>query len=267
MKVLWITGASSGIGEAVAREWVARGGNVALSARRVDRLEKLATELGGPSRAIAMPCDVTQEQDCEHAAQKVAAHFGGIDCVFANAGFGVSGEVELLKIADFERQFETNVYGVVRTALAALPHLRKTQGAFAITGSVMSHLSMAGGAPYAMSKFAVRALADSLRGEWRRYGLSVTLISPGFVASEIRLVDNEGKLKEHSQDPVPSWLVMPAAQAAREIVSAIRKRKPEQVITGHGKVLVWLNRFFPWFLHSFLLPKFATPPGRKGWTE
>ena len=199
--------------------------------------------------------------------EKAVVHFGAVDCVFANAGFGVSGEVELLQIEDFDRQFETNVYGAVRTALAALHHLKKSRGSFAITGSVMSHLSLPGGAPYAMSKFAVRALADSLRGEWKRYGISVTLISPGFVASEIRLVDNEGKLKEHSKDPVPSWLVMPAADAARDIVSALQNRKSERVITGHGKFLVALNRYFPWFVNTVLVPRFATPPGRKGWSE
>lgn len=265
--VLWITGASSGIGEAVAREWVTRGGRVALSARRIDRLEHLAAELGGPSRAIALPCDVALEQDCDQAAVRATAHFGGIDCVFANAGFGVSGEFEILKIEDYERQFQTNVYGVLRTAWAALPHLRRSRGSLAITSSVLGHLSLPGGSPYAMSKFAVRALAEALRGEWRRHGIGVTLISPGFVASEIRRVDNDGRLDPYAQDPVPDWLIMPAERAAREIVTAILGRRPEQIVTGHGKVIVWLNRFFPGLVRSVIAPRFATPPDQKGWTR
>ena len=243
--VLWITGASSGIGEAVARRWVERGGRVALSARRLERLERLAAELGGPERARAFVCDVTREGDTEGTAEAVAEAFGGIDVAFANAGYGVSGDFEELSEADFRRQFETNVFGVIRTARAALPHLLKSRGALAVTGSVLGHLSLPGGTPYAMSKFAVRALAEALRGEWAPRGVAVTLISPGFVASEIRLIDNEGRPKTDGRDPVPDWLVVPAARAAREIVRAIEGRVAERVITGHGKWVVFLNRLLP----------------------
>jgi len=243
--VIWITGASSGIGAAVARLWVARGGRVALSARRLDRIEKLANELGGSTRAIAIACDVSREGDCENAAARTVEHFGHLDCAFANAGFGVSGEFEVLTHADFERQFATNVSGVIRTAYAAFPHLKRSKGSLAVTSSVLGHLSLPGGAPYAMSKFAVRALAEALHGEWARHGIAVTTISPGFVASEFRRVDNQGRLDAQASEPVPGWLLVPAESAAREIVQAILKRRREKVITGHGKILVWLNRYFP----------------------
>lgn len=265
--VIWVTGASSGIGQAVARRWIELGGRVVLSARRTDRLEKLAAELGGPERAIAIACDVTQEASCIETAQAGARHFGGLEFVFANAGFGVSGEFELLTDEDYARQFETNIFGVLRTTRAAFPHLKKTRGTLAITGSVLSHLSLPGGSPYAMSKFAVRAFAEALRAEWARHGIGVTLISPGFVASEIRQVDNSGQHHPENADPVPEWLMVPAATAAQEIISGILKRKPEAVITGHGRWLVFINRIFPGWVRTFLVPRFATPAGKKGWTR
>jgi NAD(P)-dependent dehydrogenase (short-subunit alcohol dehydrogenase family) len=184
---------------------------------------------------------VTREGDPEKTAEAVAQAFGCIDVAFANAGYGVSGPFEELTEADFRQQFETNVYGVLRTARAALPHLLKSKGSLAITGSVLGHLSLPGGTPYAMSKFAVRALAEALRGEWSRRGVAVTLISPGFVASEIRIKDG----LKGGEDPVPGWLVVPAANAAREIVRAIEGRVAERVVTGHGKWVVLLNRLLP----------------------
>jgi len=110
---------------------------------------------------------------------------------------------------------------------------------------VSGHLATPGGSPYAMSKFAVRALAEALRHELRRAGVAVTLVSPGFVESEIRLVDNQGQLRPESRDIVPRWLRMGAEPAARKIVTAIERRKHEAVITGHGKALVFLQRHVP----------------------
>lgn len=265
--VLWITGASSGIGEAVAREWVAQRGRVAMLARRTERLEALATELGGPARALALACDVTREGDCEKAAEATVARFGAIDYAFANAGFGVSGEFEIMKLEDYSRQFQTNVFGVLRTARAAFPHLQKSGGAFSVNGSVLSHIALPGGTPYAMSKFAVRAFTEGLRPEWARHGVGVTLINPGFVATEIRRVDNQGTYHPERKEPVPEWLIVPSDIAAREIVAALVARVGERNVTGHAKFLVWMNRFLPGVLKKYIIPRFATPPNRAGWTR
>lgn len=254
--VLWIAGASSGIGAAVAREWVRRGGRVALSARRTDRLERLATELGGSSRAMAVACDVTRDGDCERAVSEITARWGGLDGAFANAGFGVSADFEQLTLEDYRRQFETNVYGPLRVARAALPELKRSRGLYAVTSSVLGHVSLPGGSPYAMSKFAVRAFAEALQIEWQQHEVGVTLISPGFVASEIRQVDNEGVHHPGARDPVPAWLVASAESAAREIVDALERREVERIVTGHGKFLVFLNRLSPGFVRRFITPRF-----------
>jgi short-subunit dehydrogenase len=103
---------------------------------------------------------------------------------------------------------------------------------------------------YAMSKFAVRALANAITPELRLAGVTVTLISSGFVVSEIRRVDNHGMLQAATKDPVPAWLAVSASKAAREILTAVARGKREQIVTGHGKILVVLERFAPWAVRA-----------------
>jgi NAD(P)-dependent dehydrogenase (short-subunit alcohol dehydrogenase family) len=265
-QVVLITGASSGIGAGLAREFARRGASVALAARRVDRLEQLAAEIARDGRqAVAIGCDVTRDGDLERAVALARETFGRLDVVVANAGFGVAGPLDRLTLADYRRQFETNVFGVLRTVYAALGELERTRGRLVIIGSVSGHVSMPGGSPYSMSKFALRALAETLWHELRPRGVSVTLISPGFVESEIRLVDNAGVRRERARDPVSRRLVMPTAVAARKIVDAIARRRPEAVITGHGKLAVWLERHVPalvrWGIQRFAMRARPEPIG------
>ncbi len=263
-KVIWITGASSGIGEAVAREFRKRGAKLILSARRTDRLRALVEELGGADVALAVACDVTREGDCEHAVSEALRVFGRLDGVMANAGFGVAGMFDDLALSDYQRQMETNVYGVLRTAKAAAQELEKTRGFLGITGSVAGYLTHPGGSAYGMSKYAVRAFAEALRAEWSVKGVSVTLLSPGFVESEIRRVDNQAQFQASAQDPLPKWLVMSGAAAARHIANAVLARRPECIVTGHGKVLVWLSHFARPLIR-LVQRKIVPPPGSKGW--
>lgn len=220
-----------------------------LSARRVDRLQKLAQEIeASGTRALVSAADVLSREDLDRVAREAVAEFGGIDVVVANAGFGVVGRVETLTVDDFHRQFDTNVYGLLHTIYAALPEIRKRRGSVVLIGSVAGHISMPGNAPYSMSKFAVRALANSLEAELRPDGVAVTLISPGFVESDIRKVDNQGVRHDEAATELPRWLVMPREKAAREIARAIRRRRSEQIVTFHGKVAVFVYRHFPWIL-------------------
>lgn len=248
-QVAFITGASSGIGAALARELAREGAALVLAARRIDRLAAVAAEIersGTPCLTVA--CDVTADGDLERAVARGYERFGRIDVVVANAGFGVVGPLASLTLADYRRQFETNVFGVLRTIYATLPELERRRGRLVIIGSVSGWVATPGSSPYAMSKFAVHALADALGHELRPKGVSVTLISPGFVASEIRRVDNQGRLRNEDREPVPGWLVMPTAKAARHIARAIARRRREAVITGHGKVAVFLQRHVPWLV-------------------
>src|SRR5207248_2688598 len=200
--------------------------------------------------SLVVQCDVAEDGDLQKAVAETVRQWGKLDVAIANAGFGVVGPLKKLSIDDYRRQFEINVFGVLRTIYAALPELAKNKGNIAIVGSVSGWTASPGASPYAMSKFAVRALANSITPELRLSGVTVTLISPGFVASEIRRVDNQGKLHEEAKEPIASWLVMPTEKATRQILRAIAKGKREAIITGHGKALVILERFLPWMLRA-----------------
>ena len=251
--VVFITGASAGIGEALARRMASEGATVVVGARRLDRLESLVAALNqSGATAMAVQCDVTDEGATKDAVEKILAAYGKLDVVVANAGFGVAGSLMKLGNDDYRRQFETNVYGVMNTLRAAYPALQTSQGRAAIVGSVNSFVSLPSNSAYAMSKYAVRALAQSLWAEWRNDGISTTLICPGFVASEIRQVNNAGVYREHAKDPVPSWLVMPAERAAAQMSRAIHRRTREVIITNHGKVIVWFSRHLSWLTNLLL---------------
>ena len=252
--VVFITGASSGIGAALSLEFAREGADVVLAARRRDRLESMAAGIGAIGRrAVVAPCDVTREGDLERAAAAGRAAFGKLDVVVANAGFGVTGILERLSLDDYRRQLETNVFGVLRTVYATLDDLKKSRGRLVVIGSVSGYIALAGSSPYSMSKFAVRALADSLGHELAEHGVSVTLISPGFVESEIRQVDNRGILRTEKPAPrIPAPMVMATPTAARKIVGAVARRRREVVITALGKVSVFLHRHAPGLLAQII---------------
>ena len=247
-QTVFITGASAGIGAALARRFAVEGARLVLTARRVDKLSEVAAGLERSADVQLLACDVTKDGELEATVEQIARSAGRIDVVLANAGFGVAGNLERLTLEDYRAQFETNVFGVLRTVYATLAELKKSRGRLVIIGSVAGHIPQAGASAYGMSKFAVRALAESLRQELAADGVSVTLISPGFVDSDIRRTDNRGVVHPHAQDPIPAWLRMSVDAAARDIVDATYRRQRERVVTAHGKVLVFVYRHFPWLI-------------------
>jgi short-subunit dehydrogenase len=251
-KAVLITGASSGIGEELAWQLAQSGAMVTIAARRKALLEKLAERIvaSGKQRPVIAECDVTRDGDVERAVAESVREFGRLDVVFANAGFGVAGPLTQLSIADYRRQFETNVFGVLRSIYAALPEIEKVKGNIVIIGSVAGWMPMPGASAYGMSKFALRSLANSINPELQPLGIKVTLISPGFVASNINRVDNYGNPRDKAPNPPPAWLVMDTDRAVDQILRAVARGKREAIITGHGKLAVALERFAPWTLRA-----------------
>jgi len=248
-RTVLITGASSGIGAALARRFAAEGADLVLTARRLGKLENIAASLPEPHGAVRVfECDVTQDGPLDDVVRALKRAGAKIDVVIANAGFGVAGAVQDLTLEDYRRQFETNVFGVLRTIYATWTELPRPGGQLVIIGSVAGYIPQGGASAYGMSKFAIRALAESLRVELAPEGVAVTLISPGFVDSDIRRTDNRGVVHEHARDSIPAWLRMPVDRAAREIVNAIDARQRERVVTAHGKLLVFVYRHAPWLI-------------------
>ncbi|MGC8522615.1 MAG: SDR family NAD(P)-dependent oxidoreductase [Steroidobacteraceae bacterium] len=251
-KVVLITGASSGIGEELAVQLARAGARLALAARRIERLEQVRQQIVslGAAQPLIVSCDVTRNEDPPRAVAETLERWGRLDIVIANAGFGVVGPFAKLSLEDYRRQFETNVFGVLRTLQAALPAVLASRGQLVILGSVAGWTASPGASPYAMSKFAVRALANSITPELALKGVRVTLISPGFVESDIRRVDNHGQLHADVADPIPRWLVVGRSRAVSHMLRAIARGQREVIVTGHGKLFVLLERFFPWVLRA-----------------
>jgi len=245
-KSVFITGGSSGIGAELGRQFAQEGAKVALLARRTDKLESVVGEIeGAGGTAIAVECDVTDRTSLDAAVERVVSEFGGIDVAVANAGFTVMGPILKLTSDDFRRQFEVNVFGVVDTLYAVLPHLRESGGRFGVIGSVSGRLSAPGGSFYSASKFAITGLCEGIYHELDDAGISLTLIEPGFVRSEIHFKDNKGELRENAKGGPPKALVMPTDKAARSMINAMYRRRPSLVLPKHGKVAVFLARHFP----------------------
>jgi NADP-dependent 3-hydroxy acid dehydrogenase YdfG len=252
-QVLFITGASAGIGEAIAREAAARGAHVALLARREDKIRAIAAQINAEGgSALGLVADVTSETQLETAVKQTTEKFGGIDIAIANAGFGVRGNLEQLTLADYQRQFDTNVFGVLRTVTATLPALKQRTGMLGVVGSANGYLNVPGWSAYCMSKAAVRSLCACLRHELLAEGVSVTHVAPGLIESEFRRVDNQGQANPDAKDPVPAWLAMPKGKAAAQILEAVLSRREEAVITWHAKAVVALERHAHWLVSESL---------------
>ncbi len=244
--VAWITGGGSGLGRSLALELAGRGWDVAVSGRRADKLEAVAAEIRALGRrAAAVPVDVCDEAAVAAAVERVVGELGRLDCAVANAGFGVGGAFDKINAADWRRQFEVNVIGAVITARAAVPELAKTRGRLAIVGSVAGYVPTPGSIAYGASKAAIRSICDTLAVELAPLGVTCTAIHPGFVASEIAQVDNNGVYHPEWEDRRPKQLIWKTEDAARVMADGIEARTTELVFTGHGRLFAFLGRHFP----------------------
>ncbi|MEM9730972.1 MAG: SDR family NAD(P)-dependent oxidoreductase [Myxococcota bacterium] len=249
-QVVWITGGGSGIGRSLALAFADAGAKVAVSGRRLERLELVATEIqakGDTARAVA--CDVTDEDSVRAAVDQVVAAFGRMDVAVANAGFAVSGRVEKLSAEDWRRQLDVNVVGAAMTARYAIPALRDTRGRLVLVASVSSMITTPGMGAYSASKYALRAIGQTLSIELHGSGVTCTTIHPGFIESEIAQVDNQGVFDAGREDTRPKRLMWKTDRAAKVMLDAVAARKREYTFTGHGKVGAFVGRHMPGLVH------------------
>ena len=229
-KVVVITGASSGLGEATARHLAAQGAKLVLAARRTDRLQSLATELNlGAGAAVAT--DVTDAAQVKALVDGAVAAHGRVDVILNNAGLMPHSPLERVKIDDWDRMIDVNLKGVLYGIAAVLPHMTRQKsgqksGHIINVSSVAGHKVRPGSAVYAATKAAVRMLSEGLRQEVKPYNIRTTIISPGAVQSELPQSINEADVARGVAEFYEKYAI-PADSFARMVAFAISQ--PEDV--------------------------------------
>lgn len=254
-----LTGASSGIGAALALRLAGQGARLVLASRGRERLEDLAArirERGG--EAVPVPADVTDPAQRARLVEATVAALGGLDVLVNNAGVGAMGWFAGASEGRLRRIFEVNFFAAVELTRLALPHLRRGRHPLLVNvSSVVGRRGIPGGSEYSASKFALTGWSESLRPELAREGIRVLVVTPGTIDTEFK----NNLLEERF---LLSWQTrkgMSADRCARHIVEAMRRRRNEVVITTGARLLLWLNRLAP-RLVDFLMERFAVPVRR-----
>jgi short-subunit dehydrogenase len=253
-KIVVITGASSGIGKALAAELASRGANLVLGARKYGELVKISDELAAKYhvKSVAVKCDVAVEQDCVNLINQAIANFGKIDVLINNAGISMRALFKDVDLNVLKTLMDVNFWGTVYCTKHALPELLKSKGSVVGVSSIAGYKGLPGRSGYSASKFAMNGFLDVLRMENLKTGLHVLTACPGFTASNIR---NTALAKDGSQQgesTLNEKKMMTAEAVAKHIAHSIERRSRTLILTGQGKLTVALSKFVPGFLDKMV---------------
>lgn len=259
-KVVVITGASSGIGKALAEKYAGEGWNLVLAARREDKLKELQQTLKN-TEVLTVKTDVTVEDDCKSLISRAIEKYGQIDVLINNAGISMRSLFDDTDLDVIRKLMDVNFWGTVYCTKYALPWLLKSKGSLAGIISVGGHIGLPGRTGYSASKFAVRGFLQTIRVENLKKGLHVLIVAPGFTASEIRKTALMGDGRQQGDTPRNESKMMSAEECAEHIYKAVQKRKRELVLTFvQGKLTVFLAKFVPGFVDRMSYKMFAKEP-------
>lgn len=246
-KVVIITGASEGIGRALARALAPQRPKLVLAARNADRLASLCNEVAAMgAEALAVPCDLTQEPQCRDLIERAAARFSGVDVLVCNAGQTMWARMEdLADTSVYRRMMEVNYFGAVYCTFYALPHLRRSRGRIVGIASVAGLTGVPTRTGYAASKHAMFGFFDSLRVELLGSGVTVTMIAPDFVLSEVhrRAIGADGA--PLGQSPMQEDKIMTAERCAALIVRGMARRQRLLITSRRGRFGRWARLVAP----------------------
>lgn len=261
-QVVIVTGASSGIGKALALRLADQGAYLALAARSADRLQALAEECvrrGG--KAIPVPTDVSVEGQCQALVERTVEAFGRLDMLINDAGISMVGLLEELPdLHLFKQVVDVNFYGVVYCTYYALQHLKSSRGRIVNVSSLGGKLAVPYNTPYIASKFALHGFSDSLRMELAQAGVSVTVVCPYWVVTEFheRFMNKDGKPRGPEGRAVYTDKMMSADRCAQIVLNAAMRRKRE-VLMGPGTLGVWLKMIVPGLVEKITVERFLKP--------
>ncbi len=248
-KVVIITGASSGIGKALAESFAKRNSKIVLAARNEDELNRIAEQLKQEaSEILVCKTDVSIETDCKELIEKTIEKFGRIDILINNAGISMRALFADTNLDVIRKLMDINFWGTVYCTKFALPYLLQSKGSVVGVTSIAGYKGLPGRAGYSASKFAIQGFLEVLRIENSKNGLHVLIASPGFTASNIRNASLTASGIQQGESPRDEAKMMSAIEVAERIVKAIEKKKHRVVMTLQGKLTIWLNKFFPYFV-------------------
>ncbi len=261
-KVIIITGASSGIGKALAYRYHGAGCKVVLAARSRDKLLAIANDLQAKSglEPLTVVTDVTRKEDCFALIERTVERFGRIDVLINNAGISMRALLENSDVEVIERVMQVNFNGTLYCTKAALEEVIKSKGSIVNVSSIAGFRGLPGRTGYSASKFAIHGLMEALRTELLMKGVHVLIAAPGYTESNIR---KRALIQDGSQQgatPLKEDKLMSAGEVSDHIYNAVVKRKRTIVLTRQGKLTVFMNKIFPKFMDRAVYKHFKNEP-------
>ncbi len=258
-KIGLVTGASSGIGHALAKAMADQGYDMILFARRMDRLQELKSAIEEKSRrrVFVRSCDIRKTDEMKKAVESSIEEAGGLDILVANAGYTIPGRFDQLEVQDYRNLYETNFFGMLNTLYPALPALKKSGGTAVIMGTFLGEFGAMDRSAYVSSKFAMRGFYESVKYEFKEQGISLLLFEPGFIKSELRFMDKRGEripivTDETKRKTSHSLSINPDELAKKMVRHLPGKGFRKKIFTAHAKIVHFLNWLFPALLSSFM---------------
>jgi short-subunit dehydrogenase len=245
-KVIIVTGASSGIGEAIAREFAANGSKVMLAARSEEKLSMIVDQINEKKQeASFIKTDVSLEQDCRKLVEKTVEKYGTVNILVNNAGISMRALFKDVDLKVLHTLMNTNFWGTVYCTKYALPYLIANKGSLIGVSSVAGFHGLPGRTGYSASKFAIHGFLETIRIENLKNGLHVMIIAPGFTASEIRVHALTATGAEQGTSPRKEKRLMTPQYVAKCVPKGIVKRKRNMILTWEGRFTALFQRIIP----------------------
>ena len=260
-KTVIVTGASSGIGEALAREFAALGANVVLGARSVQQLQLIVGEIrerGGQATYCA--CDVVKEEECRELIETAVKEYGGVDVLICNAGLSMRAIFDDVDLQVLHRLMDVNFWGTVNCCKYALPYLQQAKGSIVGISSVAGLHGLPGRTGYSASKYAMTGFLETLRIENLKKGLHVMVACPGFTASNVRVAALTANGSQQGETPRDESKMMTPEEVAKIVVRGIRRRKRLCLMEIEGRATHFVKKFAPAFLDKMFYKVMAKEP-------
>ncbi len=259
-KVVAITGASSGIGLALAAEALNRGAKIAVCARNLEKLLASLPQNSNKGNTLTVAADVSKEADCNNFIQSAVAKWGRVDVLINNAGISMRAMFEDLDITVLRELMDINFWGTVYTTKAAVTSIRENKGVIVGVSSIAGFRGLPARTGYSASKFAMQGFLEGLRTELLHTGAHVMWVSPGFTASNIRNVARSADGSQQGETPLDEGKLMSAERCAAIILNGVEKRKRTIIMTLQGKLTVLINKLLPGLADKLVFNHFLMEP-------